>query len=81
MNSGRRRVKNKVGLKPKNPWPRAIDHTKMFPAPREKYSCLLTAQAVNNCIIYTSTVYMFFILQIIYLVIIKHKKIQRSPLF
>lgn len=33
-------------------WPRAIEHTELFPAPREKYSGLLTAQALNNCILY-----------------------------
>lgn len=32
-------------------WPRAIEHTELFPAPREKYSGLLTAQALNNCIL------------------------------
>lgn len=26
------------------------DHTELFPAPRENYSGLLTAKALNNCI-------------------------------
>ena len=32
-------------------WPRAIEHIELFPAPRGKYSVLLTSQTLNNCII------------------------------
>ena len=38
-------------LLPEASGPRAIEHTELFPAPRGKFSVLLTAQALNNCFI------------------------------
>ena len=32
-------------------WPRAIERIELFPAPRGKYSGLLTSQTLNNCIL------------------------------
>ena len=33
-------------------WPRAIERIELFPAPRGKYSGLLTSQTLNNCILF-----------------------------
>ena len=42
-------------------WPRAIERIELFPAPRGKYSGLLTSQTLNNCIIfYAVTIRQFF---------------------
>ena len=36
-------------------WPRAIERIELFPAPRGKYSGLLTSQTLNNCILLPNT--------------------------
>lgn len=44
-----------------NYWPRAIEQAELFPAPREKCSGLLIAQALNN---YFITLFHFFVFSV-----------------
>ena len=42
-------------LLPSVRWPPAMERIELFPAPRGKYSGLLTSQTLNNCILYHTT--------------------------
>ena len=41
-------------------WPRPIERIELFPAPRGKYSGLLTSQTLNNCILLNVMCFYFY---------------------